>query len=102
AICIHADEIACHNIVVAAHEEEWIARVAREAESHDSGTGTIARQPALRGRTKLDHPIASGVADDLDADIRVIADRECVRACAGLGVAIDDHRLTESETEALR
>jgi hypothetical protein len=104
AIGIHADEIACHKIIVAAHEDQCLVYVsdAREAESLDSGTGTIARQSAFRGRTKLDHPIASGVADDLDADVRVIADRECVRACARLGVAIDDHRLAESETEAIR
>jgi hypothetical protein len=102
AICIHADEITSHNIVIAAHEEEWVARVAREAESLDSGTGTIASQPALRGRTESNHRIVSRITDDLHQNDGVIADRECVRACAGLGVAIDDHRLTESETEALR
>jgi len=102
AICIHADEIACHKIVIAAHEEEWVARVTREAESLDSGTGTIAKQSALRGRTKLDHSIASGITDDLDLDLCVIANRERIRTCARLRVTIDDHRLTESETEALR
>jgi hypothetical protein len=104
AIGIHSNEIALHNVVVAAHKDQCRICVngIRETESLDSGTGTVAKQSALRGRTKLDHSIASGITDDLDLDLCVIANRERIRTCARLRVTIDDHRLTESETEALR
>jgi hypothetical protein len=102
AISIHANEIARHNIVVAAQKDQCLVCVsdAREAESLDSGTGTIAGESAYCGRTQLYHAIASGIANDLDQNDSVIADGKRVRACARLRVAIDDHRLTESETEA--
>ena len=104
AVGIRAKEIACHNVVVAADEDQCLVCVsdAREAESLDSGTGTIAAESAYRGRTKLDHSIASGITDDLDLDLRVVADSERVRACARLGVAIDDHRLIECHAEVTR
>lgn len=73
-------------------------RVSREAESLDSGTGTILarRESASRGRTKLYHAVAkTGIADDLDQDDGVIADRERVRACARLRIAVNDHRLVD-------
>lgn len=102
AICIHAKKIPGHNIVVTAHEYELVVRVACKAESFDSGTGTIARQSASRARTKADHLIAGSVADNLDPNNSAITDRERVRACARLGVAVDHNRLTESETEVAR
>jgi hypothetical protein len=103
-IGIHTEEIACYKIIVAAHEDQRLTCVigTREAESPDRRTGTIARQSASCGRTKLYHAIVSGIAEDLDQDDGVISGRERVRASARLGVAIDDHRLTESETEARR
>jgi hypothetical protein len=52
--------------------------------------------------TKVHHRIAAWVTDDLDTDIRVIANRERVRACARLGITIDDHRLIEAVTEVTR
>jgi hypothetical protein len=102
SIGIHAKKIPGHNIVVAAHEDEWVVRIASEAEPLDSGTGTVARQSASRARAKSYHLITGSVADNLDPNNSVITDRKRVRACARLRVTIDNHRLTESETEAVR
>jgi hypothetical protein len=102
AIGIHAKKISGHKIIVATEENQWAVVTAPEAEALDSGPGTIARQSASCGRTKLNYSIASGVTDDLDLDLRVVSNRERVGAGAGLCVAIDDHRLIESETKATR
>src|SRR5262249_13496142 len=98
------EEIACYKIIVAAHEDQRLMCVigTRKTEAPDRRTGTIARQSTRCGGTKLYHAIASEIAEDFDQDDGVIAGRERVRAGARLGVPIDDHRLTESETEASR
>jgi len=46
AIGIHAKEVPGYNIIVTAHEHQWVVRIAREAKSLNGGTGTIARQSA--------------------------------------------------------
>jgi hypothetical protein len=84
SVSIHANEIACHNIVVATHEDQCRVCVsdARQAESPNRGTGTIAGESAYSRRTKLYYAIASGIANDLDQNDSVIADGKRVRACA--------------------
>src|SRR4029077_17086522 len=99
---VHADEITCHNIVVTAHEHQWVVRIAGETETLDGGTGTIPRQSTSRARTESNHLIVTRITDDLDQNDGVIANRERVRTCTRLRIAIDDHRLAESETKATR
>ena len=101
-IGIYADKIACYDIVVATDGDEDVARISREAESLDRGTGTIAGQSASQTRAKADHLITSRVTNDLDLDLCVIANCERVRVCPRLRVAINDHWLAEPKTKITR